>query len=164
MRRKVIFGTFLASLFLLGVSSPPATAFSDWIGVYAIIDKVVVEPNANASERIQIWGDFALASTKDRNTYEPAQRGYLYFSLKPGKEEASRMEWSDLKAAAGTGQVMGLGGRNQTRPRVRKADEKVADPDVYPVDYGLVRMGDRSANYPPIVELKSLARPTTRSK
>ena len=44
-----------------------ANAYSDWIGVYARIDKVSLEPNATAPERIQIWGAFALASKGDRN-------------------------------------------------------------------------------------------------
>jgi hypothetical protein len=42
------------------------------------------------------------------------------------------------------------------RPRLRKADEKVADPDQYQVNFGLVKMSDRNIDYAPIRELKSL--------
>ena len=30
------------------------------VGIYAMVDKVVFEPNDTAPERIQIWGAFAL--------------------------------------------------------------------------------------------------------
>lgn len=143
--------------------APPAPAFSDWIAVYTIIDKVVFEPNATAPERVQLWGDFALARPNDRNFYETPQRGYLYLSLLPGKEDACRREWNDFNKLAGSGQVIGFGGRNAPRVRVRKAEDKVESPDAYPMAYGLVRMSDRSTNYEPIRELKALPRPQ-RSK
>lgn len=135
-----------------------ASAYSDPTGIYALIDKVVLEPNTAAPERIQIWGAFAVASKEDRNSYNPPGRGYLYFSCKPGKEEVCRKEWADLKAFAGTGQVIGLGGRDLPRPHLRKADEKALDPDEYPLNFGLVKMGDRNSDYGPIHALKSLPR------
>ncbi|MEK6409691.1 MAG: hypothetical protein AABN34_22435 [Acidobacteriota bacterium] len=143
---------FMFSLFTL------ETDASDWIGIYARIDTVVFEPNATAPERIQIWGAFALASKQDRNSYDSARRGYLYYSIKPGKEDVCRKEWADLKAIAGTGQVIGFGGRNMPIGLVRKADDKATDPDVYPVGYGLMKMSERGTDYPPIHELRSLPR------
>lgn len=134
------------------------TDASDRTGIYARVDKVVLEPDTSAPERIQIWGAFALARKEDRDNYDPAQRGYLYFSCSQGKEEVCRKEWADLKAIAGTGKVVGFGGRSQPRPRVRKADEKAANPDQYPLNFGIVRMEDRNSDYPPIRELKSLPR------
>jgi hypothetical protein len=133
-------------------------AFSDQTGIYARVDKVVLEPDGTAPERIQVWGAFALARKEDRNTYDSAQHGYLYFSCKPGKEEICRKEWADLKAIAGTGKVVGFGGRFLPRPRVRKAEERATDPDEYPLNFGLVRVSDRRSGYPPIPELKSLPR------
>jgi len=135
-----------------------ADAISDRTGIYARIDKVVLEPNTTAPERIQIWGAFALARKEDRDTYESAQRGYLYFSCSPGKLEVCRKEWADLKTIAGTGKIVGFGGRTLPRPRVRKAEEKAANPDEYPVNFGLVKMDDRRSDYPPIAELKALPR------
>ena len=159
MLRRMFTATLVATVFTLIVPSPRVTAYSDWIGAFAVIDKVVLEPGSGAPDRIQIWGDFAFAKAGDRNFYDPAQRGYLYYSIRPGKEDVCRKEWADLKAVAGTGQVIGFGGRDQPRARLRKAEDKPSDPDVYPVSYGLVRMSDRSSTYAPIVELKALPRP-----
>ncbi|HEU4390830.1 MAG TPA: hypothetical protein VFV34_23700 [Blastocatellia bacterium] len=157
MRVKLILVTAIASGLIASVFTPGTDA-SDWIGVYARIDKVVLEPSSGAPDRIQIWGAFTLASKTDRNSYQPAERGYLYFSLAPGKEDVCRKEWADLKAVAGTDQVIGFGGRDKPAPRLRKADAKPADPDAYPVGFGLVKMSDRSGDYAPIRELRSLPR------
>jgi hypothetical protein len=132
-----------------------ARAFSDWVGVYASIDKVVFEPNDTAPERIQIWGAFAIASKENRNDYQPAKRGYLYYTIKPGKEDVCRREWADLKRIAGSQSIIGFGVRTAS-VRLRKADEKPENPDVYAVDMGLVKMYDRSVDYEPIRDLKSL--------
>src|SRR3989442_8322252 len=78
----------LAALFTLpGTSARAHPALSDFVGVYALIDRVVLEPNDTAPERVQVWGAFALANTEDRNTYESPRRGYFYYSLQPGKED-----------------------------------------------------------------------------
>jgi hypothetical protein len=156
MKRLLMLAAVLAAILIPG---PPAGAFSDWIGVYAILDKVVPEPGPSSPERIQLWGDFALAKANDRNYYEAPQRGYLYFKLPAGKEDVSRKEWNDLKAIAGTGQVIGFGVRNLPAPKVRKADMKVADPDTYPGGSGLVKMSDRGTEYDPIRSLRALSRP-----
>jgi hypothetical protein len=156
MRARIIFVAVLIACFTLSLFTIKTSAVSDWIGVYARVDKVVLEPNTAAPERIQIWGAFALASKQDRNSYETPERGYLYCSLKPGKEEVCRKEWADLKAIAGTGQIIGFGGRDLTRARVRKREDKPADPDVYPLGWGMIKMSDRGSDYPPIRELRSL--------
>jgi hypothetical protein len=145
----------LIACFSLFVLTLKTDAYSDWTGVYARIDKVVFEPNATAPERIQIWGAFALASKQDYNSYDPAQRGYLYFSLKPGKEDVCLKEWADLKAVAGTGEIVGFGSRSLPT-RLRKAADTPADADVYPVASGITKMGGRNSDYGPIRDLKSL--------
>jgi len=131
------------------------TSASDWTGIYARVDKVIFEPNASSPERIQIWGAFAIATKENRSTYQTAQRGYLYFSLKPGKEEVCRKEWTDLVAVAGTGQLVGFGGRSQPA-RLRKASDAPADPDVYPLDHGISKVADFKNDYDPIRELRAL--------
>lgn len=157
MPRRIITVAVLIVAFSVSIFNRKSDA-SDWIGIYARIDRVVLEPNADNPERIQIWGAFALASKENRNNYDPARRGYLYYSLRSGKEQICRKEWADLKAKAGTGEIIGFGGRDIPIGRIRKADDKATDPDVYPVGFGLVKMSDRGSNYPPIVELKALSR------
>jgi hypothetical protein len=156
MQRKTLVVALMTFFVTFHFLTFKTDAYSDRTGVYARVDKVVLEPNATAPERIQIWGAFALARVDDPNTYDSAQRGYLYFSCKSGKEEICRKEWADLKEIAGTGQIVGFGRRGLPRARVRRADEKVAGPDEYPVNFGLVKMSDRRSDYPPIRELKSL--------
>ena len=158
MERRPLVVTLLAVFFALSLDTSRARAYSDFTGIYARVDKVVLEPNPSSPDRIQIWGAFALASKEDRTLYDAPQRGYLYFSCKPGTEEVCRKEWADLKASAGTGQVIGLGSRYAPRPRLRKADDKPADPDEYPLNFGLVKMSERSSDYAPIRALRSLPR------
>jgi hypothetical protein len=150
-------GAFVA-LSMTSLLSSRTDAYSDWIGIYARIDKVVLEPDPSAPQRIQIWGAFALASKQDRNSYEKPQRGYLYYSLAPGKEEVCRKEWADLKTTAGTEKLIGFGSRSSLSTRVRKPEDTPADPDLYRVGWGLVKMNDRGSNYPPFVELRAAPR------
>jgi len=147
----------IIACFALSLLTLKADAYSDPIGVFARIDKVLFEPSDSAPERIQIWGAFALAGKENGSVYRPAERGYLYFSLKPGKEEVCRKEWADLKSIAGTDQIIGFGSRYQP-VRLRKASDKPSDPDVYPVGFGLARVSDRGSDYAPIRDLRSLPR------
>src|SRR5262245_7083550 len=137
----------------LPAATPP---YSDWVGVYARIEKVVFEPASGDPQRVQIWGAFALATKDNRNTYDAAERGYQYYSIAPGKETACRREWADLKSLAGTGQIVGFGLRYGARAKVRKATDKPGEPDVYPVGSGLVKMSDRGTDYEPIKALREL--------
>jgi hypothetical protein len=157
MKGRPIAIAVLIGCFTLSILTPSTRAVSDWVGVYASIDKVVFEPNDSAPERIQIWGAFALAVNENRNDYQPAKRGYLYYALKPGKEEVCRKEWADLKRIAGSESIIGFGVRNEP-VRLRKSDEKPANPDFYPVGMGLVKIYDRGTEYAPIRDLKSLPR------
>ena len=80
---------------------------SDPVAIYAIVQRVIFEPNDKAPERIQIWGVFAIADTaRGGNYYTKPQRGYLYYSLPKGKESVALKEWADFKAVAGTGQAV----------------------------------------------------------
>jgi hypothetical protein len=157
MKLRPILIAMIIACFPLSLLTLKTDAYSDAIGIFARVDKVVFEPNAEAPERIQIWGAFALAGRENGNVYRAPQRGYLYYSLKPGKEEVCRKEWADLKAVAGTDQIIGFGMRYQP-VHLRKAEDKPADPDVYPVGYGMAKMSDRGSDYPPIRDLRSLPR------
>jgi hypothetical protein len=121
------------------------------LGVYALVDKVTFEPNAEKPERIRISGVFIAAKeTPDNSTvYGEPQRGYLYLVLTKVKgdlapqvsnDALARREWSDLKSIAGTRQVVGFGTSWFNRVRVRKADEEAKTPDIYPMGNGVVKM------------------------
>ena len=110
---------------------------SDMVGIYGVVEKVVIEPNDNAPQRIQIWGAFAMAEGRG-STYGPVQRGYLYYTCPSGQEAVCRKEWADLKSVAGKGTAVGLGMRYKPTGRVRKADEQIASPDPYPIQMGVI--------------------------
>jgi len=158
MKPRLIIVTLLLVIWTLPLRAASTGAYSDPIGIYALIDKVVLEPNADSPERIQIWGAFAVASKDDVTTYAAPERGYLYFSCKPGNQETCRKEWTDLKANAGTGIVLGMGRRYGSLPRVRRAKDEPKEPDEYPINVGLVKMNDRNQDYAPVRALKSLPR------
>lgn len=97
----------------------PSLAASGWVGVYAIVERVVVEPTDTAPERIQVWGAFAFVngSLTQASGVSAAKRGYLYFRIPATVSErateaglqAVRREWTDLRSIAGTGQAVGFG-------------------------------------------------------
>src|SRR5712692_7960626 len=98
----------LAGALLVCVVCLVSTYASDPVSVYARVDRVVFEPNADAPEAIQVWGVFSIARPNNPNDYLPAARGYLYFAL-PTNKEVARREWTDLKQMAGTHEVVAFG-------------------------------------------------------
>ena len=62
----------------------PAARASDPVGIYAVVDKVVLEPSTGPADHIQVWGVFALAQPGGGDVYAPPQRGYMSFTLAPG--------------------------------------------------------------------------------
>lgn len=112
---------------------------SDPVGVYALIDRVVLEPT-DQPRTIQIWGVFALTPGRPGNDYQAAQRGYLFYSMNRRNERGTLAEWADLKAVAGTGQPIGFGSRYEEPGRVRRQSEAPGNPDPYPLGFGLVKV------------------------
>ena len=161
MKRRIIAVAIPIAFLALSCITPKTEALSDLIGVFARVDKVIFEPNAEAPDRVQIWGAFTLASKENTGQYGPAQRGYFYYSIVPGRADVCRSEWADFKAAAGTDQIIGFGWRSSPLGHIRKADEKPSDPDLYPLVHGLTKFSGRTAaDYPPVRELRSLPRET----
>jgi len=122
---------------------PSQSLASEMVGIFALIDRVVMEPDTQAPERIQLWGVFST----DRNTTNPT-KGYMYYKLPSSQVETARKEWADLKRSAGTGKVLSFGSRFFTVPgeadkyyatlaRVRLAEEKPKNPDDYPLNFGV---------------------------
>ena len=113
---------------------------SDMVGVYGVVEKVTLEPSEKAPERIQVWGAFSFADGKNGSAYGPVERGYLYYSCPSGQESICRKEWSDLKSVAGKSTAVGFGMRYKPTGRIRKVDEKVATPDPYPIQMGVIQV------------------------
>ena len=131
-------------------------ALGSWpCGVYARIDKVVFEPVAGAPQRVQIWGAFSvfLPESSDalpRDSYSPAAKGYLYFSLPEKTADNARREWADLRRVAGTGQIVAFAARNGISPKLRAPARKPENPDVYQAaNIGVVKV-ENMDTYPPV--------------
>jgi hypothetical protein len=156
MRNRTIGGLVILTAACTGWAV--ALQASDPVGVYAVVEKVVLEPAEGTPQRIQIWGAFAIAERDSTDNYGPAQRGYLYYSCPQGQEQVCRNEWADLKAVAGKSTGIGFGGRYKDSGRVRKADEKAASPDTYPIQLGIVRMTGFRSTLPVVDRLKATLR------
>jgi len=149
--------TLFCTVALVALVAPTARA-SDPTGIYAFVDRVVFEPNDTEPERIQVWGAFALANRENRDDYHNAERGYLYFKLRPGDEAVCKKEWADLKAVAGTRQIVAFGSRfEQPQAKVRKPDAKAENPDAQPKSVGISKI--RMRDYAPLNQLEKLMAP-----
>jgi hypothetical protein len=136
-------------LALLALVGAPASAFvttpaSDPVGVYALIDKVVLEPDSAKPTAVQIWGVFALSDGKHGDNYLDPVRGYLYYKVGPKSQRTAVAEWRDLKSLAARKMFAGFGGRYEPNGRIRRLGEAVSNPDPYPESYaGIVTLLDR---------------------
>jgi hypothetical protein len=135
------------------------------VGVYVMVQKVVFEPNEAGPKTLQIWGVFVWV---DGGLQSPGpinlpQRGYLYFKLPESATEASaaKKQWSDIKAIAGSNQIIAFGDWKYSGPfedlyipvtggledvRVRKQAEAPAKPIAYPLKTGLIKIADDPAH------------------
>jgi hypothetical protein len=121
---------------------------SDPIAVYARVDRVVLAPNPETPQTIQVFGVFSLATPENPNDYRAPARGYLYFKI-AGEEALARREWSDLKAVAGTQQIVGFGNRRQLQPRLRTEGQAPDAPDAYTTGMGLAKVRSNT-DYAPV--------------
>ena len=153
MRSRMIGGLVILSAACVGWAV--SLQASDPVGVYAVVERVVLEPSDAAPQRIQVWGAFSIAEKDSPDNYGAPQRGYLYYSCPAGQDSVCRSEWADLKAVAGKNAGIGFGGRYKDSGRVRKADEKVASADTYPIQMGIVRMTGFRSSLPVVDRLKA---------
>jgi hypothetical protein len=133
MKSKVFSATAILAV-TLGV-----TKASGPIAVYALVDKVTLEPTADNPERIRVSGVFITAEERS-DVYSAPQPGYLYFSLPSDNRALALREWSDLKSVAGTHQVVGFGSSWYGKARVRKADAEAKPPDPYVLGNGVIKV------------------------
>jgi len=154
----------IAALFIV-VAVPAANridAASGPAAIYAIVQKVVIEPSEASPERIQVWGVFSIWDAAARTYSEPG-RGYMYFKL-PGPSDVqwrgggnqpsvpiARAEWSDLKRVAGPAAGVAFGEQGYWKGRLRPADEKPASPDPYPIYNGITQLSMLDQNGPAIL-------------
>ena len=130
----------LACFLAAGMLAAPASA-SDPMGVYCIVDKVVLEP-ADCPDRAQVWGACAIADRNFANgSFSAPAKGFFYYSIPAGREEIVRAEWNDLRQAAGKGQLVGYGRRYYPAGRFRGVGDSVDAPDPYPIHLGVVNFG-----------------------
>lgn len=105
---------------------------------YALVDRVVLEPNRTQPERIEIWGVFAIGKP-DAYSYAPPERGYLFYTLPPDPRRAEKVlgQWNDWVGAAAKRQVVFFLTFDppEWKTRVRPVDEKPVAP--VPYDVGL---------------------------
>ena len=140
---------------------------SDHTGIYASIEEVTLTNLRAAEARIQIRGVFALA--KGRRDYHPPRHGYMYFRLREDQAKICLKEWGDLESVAGSGAIVAFGRRYGPKGpqagvaplgRVRGLNEDPANPDVYPLNFG-VRKIRQSPGYPATDGLAYYATPAT---
>ena len=168
MLRRALRGLqFGLGVALACLATTPASA-SDPIGVYAIIDKVVLEPAGDgAPERVQLWGAFSVAKGHGRHhgeNYQPPVRGYLYFQIPADVEkvEKCRNEWRDLVKLAGTGECVGFGSRYHKGPvRVRSEGETPEKPTAYALGWGGIRKLRADTRHRVVRRLRALPQPLT---
>jgi hypothetical protein len=134
---RVLGGALFSVTALAFIPSVP----SDPIGVYAVIDKVVLAPATNPTT-IEVWGQFMLSDNKMGDHYSAPVKGYLYLAIDPAKERAIRAEWNDLQSVAGKGTIVGFFAKyaKAGSPRIRCATETPAKPDLYQTNIGVVRV------------------------
>src|SRR5262245_66077890 len=77
--------------------------------VYVVVEKVTLEPSADAPERIKIHGSFVRLEDVNNYKYGKPVEGYVYLSIEPGKAAECKAEWAKWQKAAGTGKAVALG-------------------------------------------------------
>jgi hypothetical protein len=145
-------------------------------GIYARVYEVKLEGDAASPTRVKVYGDFILVKTSNKLS-EP-KRGYMYFSVVPGKEDVCRSEWADLKKLASTDRdaanYVAFGSAHAevvdelanpdsggNLPNVHEKDRSDLKPVPYPLNHGLTRLrtrnpeeSDRPGNPNPVVLLR----------
>ena len=142
---------FISLILIIGMS----VSASGPVGVFAVVEKVILEPDDKKPQRIQIWGAFEVWQDGSRTSYSKPEKGYLYYKIPSSPsskipsstvEAATLAIWADVKKVAGTGELVGFGDdgkgpSGQTPGRVRKLTEKPTAPDVFPLGNSFVKVG-----------------------
>ena len=134
---------------------------SDPAAVFAIVDRVVLQPDDQQPTRIELHGAFALAEGSRGAFYKSPRTGVLRFQL--GSDvEATKRTWRDLNKVAGTGKVVSFGSRydllakDAVPTRVLAVDEPEGKLPAFPVGWGLNEA--ELQDYGPVRALRLLPR------
>jgi len=138
-------------LFSAGLHPTALVSAEDPVGAYCMLNQVVLDPDDVAPTRIQMWGAFAAADATATSGYARVSRGYMYYTCPPGRSAACRSEWADFRWISGTGKAIGYGQRGKPMGRLRREDEAVASPDLYPLDGGLVKVESKDPTFTDLV-------------
>jgi hypothetical protein len=100
--------------------------------MYVLVEKVVLEPDEQKPERVQLWGCFTRISKS--SGYTAPVYGWMYLS---GGDEC-RQQWLQLSKDAGSGKVLAIGHCFQAQQGlalpIRKPEEHPDKPDgAYPL-------------------------------
>jgi len=150
----------LTGLFVL-LAPHALTAKGSGVGIHAVIDQVTFDQDGPSPNAIRISGVFMVPVPMSSGAYQDPQRGFLYFRLASGDEQAVRKEWKQLRAVAGTGRVVGFtfywvpnpgdpGGNphHALEVSVHKNGE-AASPEDYPLPFpdGIVQSGEKGGHF-----------------
>ena len=158
---KILSGRRWSIWIALVLAMMATTYASGPIAVYALVDRVVFEPNDNSPTQIQIWGTFSVAKSRSSGNYSVPEKGYLYYKIGPSSTQSTRTVWADLKKVSGTGEVIGFGGgfaATEDSGRVRPAAEKPKDPELFPIGNPVTRLGTSQADIVTKLKAASQAR------
>jgi len=147
----------VAAVLLLSLAPAAVFAKNVSIGIYGVIDRVTFEPDDTSPNLVRISGVFVVPVPVSSGHYKTPQRGYLYFRIRPGMEQATRNDWNGLKSVAGTGQVVGFaqywvpnpddpyGNPHHSLEVSVHSDREAASPEGYPLPNlkGIVGRGDK---------------------
>jgi len=169
--KPVPFLVALLSLLLISPNSVVAKCVD--VGIYAIVDQVTFEPNDSSPNFVRISGVFVVPVRMSSCSYQRPQKGYLYFRIAPGTDrvssfmaQATRKDWNELRAVAGSGKVVAFGPYWVPNPDdpwgnphhslevTVHAEGDSATPEVYPTPGGVIKADDmvRGPNHEPQVE------------
>jgi len=135
-----------AAIALAIAARPGVVTASGPASIYALVDKVAFEPNAEKPERVRISGVFIIANqrivTDGRVEWKNSdpQRGTLYFACGRVNPDLVRAEWADLQSVSGTRQVVAFASSYDPNFRFWKPDETPANPTDYPSGIGVVKI------------------------
>jgi hypothetical protein len=161
MKPTFRFAAVLIIFLLVIIGFAKIASASGPIAVFALVDKVTLEPDGDRAQRILIYGVFSSATnTNNANIYSDPQRGYLCFSLPTlasptQSSELALREWSDLQSVAGTRQVVAFGSAWLGKVRVRKTSSDAEnDPDVYTLNFGVKKLDAGQVNAKALLDYK----------